>query len=79
MPAATNERRERSGSEGSLSSLENRSYTPVVASMLQANTLRDCRQVEDMYTHCAQHSSSSYMCKTATRYYDLCVKRGGEI
>ena len=54
-------------------------HSPVVQAMLTSNTLRDCRQVEEMFTKCMTYSSSnsrdSFMCQTAERYFSTCTKK----
>ena len=51
------------------------SYSPVVSSMLKANTMRNCVEVKDMYAEClAEGNDRSYMCRTAEKYHDMCVQ-----
>jgi hypothetical protein len=45
---------------------------PVVAAMITSNTLRDCRQVEEMVSKCVKGSEKSFLCQTAQRYFTTC-------
>ena len=44
-------------------------YSPLVSSMVQSNTLRDCHQIQSMLTQC-QMDSAAYSSNTANRNND---------
>ena len=44
-------------------------YSPLVSSMVQSNTLRDCHQIQSMLTQC-QMDSAAYSSSTANRNND---------
>jgi hypothetical protein len=63
-------------------------YSPLVSSMVQSNTLRDCHQIQSMLTQCqmdsAAYSSSTanrnndsisepFVCRTAKKYHAMCL------
>ena len=62
-------------------------YSPLVSSMVQSNTLRDCHQIQSMLTQCqldsAAYSSTTnrnsdsisepFVCRTAKKYHAMCL------
>ena len=51
-------------------------YHPVVSSMVRSNTMQDYHQVKDMYAQCTSlgQFQESFLCRTAERYYDMCLQ-----
>jgi hypothetical protein len=52
-------------------------HSPMIQAMLTSNTLRDCRQVEEMFSKCRSSAGNkdSFMCKTAEAYFMTCTKK----
>jgi hypothetical protein len=62
-------------------------YSPLVSSMVQSNTLRDCHQIQSMLTQCqldsaayssttnhnGDSSSEPFVCRTAKKYHAMCL------
>jgi hypothetical protein len=54
-------------------------YHPVISSMVQPNTMKNCTQVQEMHSRCEAlrrstkyESEETFVCRTAQRYHDLC-------
>ena len=64
-------------------------YSPLVSSMVQSNTLRDCHQIQSMLTQCQMdsaaysgaknrtngndNSNEPFVCRTAKKYHAMCL------
>jgi hypothetical protein len=55
-------------------------YSPLVSSMVESNTLRDCHQIKSMVLQCQRESvnyngtsSEPFVCRTAKKYYAMCL------
>jgi hypothetical protein len=55
-------------------------YSPLVSSMVQSNTLRDCHQIHSMFLQCQRDSATNknagsepFVCRTAKKYHAMCL------
>jgi hypothetical protein len=63
-------------------------YSPIVSSMIQSNSLRDCQQIQSMMLQCQMDSTTynntsrgstntgsgePFVCRTAKKYHAMCL------